>query len=52
MAARCWSGMNGMRRWKVPNCREKQIKGGSRVTKLAWIEALNPNWHDLFEEIA
>ena len=30
---------------------EKQITGGSRVTKLALIEALNPNWHDLFEEI-
>jgi|HubBroStandDraft_1064217.scaffolds.fasta_scaffold00626_18 putative endonuclease len=31
-------------------CR-KQIKGGSRGTKLALIEALDPNWHDLFEEI-
>jgi putative endonuclease len=32
--------------------REKQIKGGSRAAKLALIEALNPTWHDLFEEIA
>jgi len=32
--------------------REKQIKAGSRAKKLALIEALNPNWRDLFEEIA
>jgi putative endonuclease len=32
--------------------REKQIKGGSRKKKLALIEGLNPNWRDLFEEIA
>jgi putative endonuclease len=31
-------------------CR-KQIKGGSRGTKRALIEALDPNWRDLFEEI-
>ncbi len=31
--------------------REKQIKGGSRAKKLALIEAMNPNWKDLFEEI-
>jgi len=28
--------------------REKQIKAGSRKTKLALIEALNPNWDDLY----
>lgn len=32
--------------------REKQIKGGSRATKLALIEGLNPDWHDLYQEIA
>jgi predicted GIY-YIG superfamily endonuclease len=32
--------------------REKQIKGGSRPKKLALIEAMNPGWRDLFEEIA
>ena len=32
--------------------REKQIKGGSRAKKLALIEALNPNWDDLFAAIA
>jgi predicted GIY-YIG superfamily endonuclease len=32
--------------------REKQIKAGSRTKKLALIEAMNPDWHDLFEEIA
>jgi putative endonuclease len=30
--------------------REMQIKGGSRKKKLAFIEAANPNWRDLFEE--
>jgi putative endonuclease len=32
--------------------REKQIKGGSRAKKLALIEAKNPDWNDLFPEIA
>jgi predicted GIY-YIG superfamily endonuclease len=32
--------------------REKQIKGGSRAKKLALVEALNPDWKDLFPEIA
>ena len=32
--------------------REKQIKAGSRAKKLALIEALNPDWLDLFERIA
>jgi putative endonuclease len=32
--------------------REKRIKGGSRDRKLALIEALNPDWRDLYEEIA
>ncbi len=27
--------------------REKQIKGGSRVRKLALIETMNPTWRDL-----
>ena len=31
--------------------REKQIKGGSRAMKLALIEAANPTWRDLYEEI-
>ena len=32
--------------------REKQIKGGSRSKKLALIEAMNPEWADLWGEIA
>ena len=32
--------------------REKQIKAGSRAKKLALIEALNPEWQDLFETLA
>lgn len=32
--------------------REKQIKGGSRAKKLALVEDLNPDWRDLFEDIA
>ena len=31
--------------------REKQIKGGSRAKKLALIEAMNPEWRDLFNDI-
>ena len=31
--------------------REKQIKAGSRARKLALIEALNPTWRDLYEDI-
>jgi predicted GIY-YIG superfamily endonuclease len=31
--------------------REKQMKGGSRQKKLRLIESVNPEWHDLFEEI-
>ena len=31
--------------------REKQIKGGSRAKKLALIEALNPDWSDLFDSL-
>ncbi len=32
--------------------REKQIKAGSRARKLELIEALNPDWADLYEDIA
>lgn len=31
--------------------REKQIKAGSRRKKLALIEAANPQWRDLYEEL-
>lgn len=31
--------------------REKQLKAGSRRKKLALIEALNPQWNDLYESI-
>ncbi len=31
--------------------REKQIKAGSRKKKLQLIEAINPSWTDLYEEI-
>jgi putative endonuclease len=31
--------------------REKQIKAGSRAKKLALIEALNPDWRDLYESL-
>ena len=32
--------------------REKQIKAGSRATKLALIEKMNPAWRDLYGDIA
>ena len=31
--------------------REKRIKGGSRQKKLDLIEAMNPEWRDLYEEL-
>jgi predicted GIY-YIG superfamily endonuclease len=31
--------------------REKQIKAGSRKKKLALIEASNPAWRDLYDEL-
>jgi putative endonuclease len=31
--------------------REKQIKGGSRNRKLALIEAMNPTWRDLYDDL-
>ena len=31
--------------------REKQIKGGSRKKKLGLIEAMNPTWRDLYDEL-
>jgi putative endonuclease len=32
--------------------REKQIKGGSRVDKMTLIEATNPQWCDLYGDLA
>jgi predicted GIY-YIG superfamily endonuclease len=32
--------------------REKQIKGGSRAKKIALIETINPEWKDLYENLA
>jgi predicted GIY-YIG superfamily endonuclease len=32
--------------------REKQIKAGNRARKLALIEAMNPEWNDLYESLA
>lgn len=32
--------------------REKQIKAGSRADKLRLIEAMNPDWRDLYADIA
>jgi putative endonuclease len=31
--------------------REKQLKGGSRLKKIALIESVNREWKDLYEEI-
>jgi len=32
--------------------REKQIKGGSRKKKIDLVNSVNPEWKDLFDEIA
>jgi putative endonuclease len=32
--------------------REKQIKGGPRARKIALIEAMNPEWRDLYTSLA
>jgi putative endonuclease len=32
--------------------REKQIKAGSRAKKIALIEGTNPDWRDLFDDLA
>ena len=37
---------------EVAIMREKQLKGGSRAKKIALIEANNPEWQDLYGEIA
>ena len=37
---------------EVAILREKQIKAGSRARKLALVEAMNPRWHDLYQQIA
>ena len=31
--------------------REKQIKSGSRAKKIALIQAINPDWRDLYETL-
>jgi putative endonuclease len=31
--------------------REKQIKGGSRQKKLDLVQAMNPEWEDLYEKV-
>ena len=31
--------------------REKQIKGGSRAAKIALIDAMNPGWRDLYDDV-
>ncbi len=31
---------------------EKRIKGGSRAKKVALIEGLNPDWNDLYDDVA
>ena len=31
--------------------REKQIKAGSRASKIKLIEGMNPEWKDLYEEL-
>jgi putative endonuclease len=36
---------------RVAIAREKQIKGGSRARKIALVNAVNPDWRDLFDDL-
>ena len=31
--------------------REQQLKSGSRATKIKFVESMNPEWKDLFEDV-
>jgi putative endonuclease len=42
----------GYERMDEAIAREKQIKGGSRAKKIALIKSINPEWHDLYENLA
>ena len=50
-AASCWYGLKP-RFMQDAIAREKQIKAGSRKKKLTLIEANNPSWRDLYEDLA
>ena len=41
----------GFKRIEEAIGREKQIKGGSRKNKIEIINAFNPEWKDLYEEV-
>jgi putative endonuclease len=36
---------------RTANAREEQIKGGFRNKKVALINAMNPDWHDLYQDL-
>jgi putative endonuclease len=42
----------GFHRIEEAISREKQVKGGSRKKKMGIINAFNPEWKDLYEEVA
>ena len=44
-----WYELHGTMEFAI--LREKQIKAGSRRRKLELIEAMNPGWEDLFEQL-
>ncbi len=44
-----WYEQYGNIKWAID--REKQIKAGSRMDKVRLIEAMNPQWKDLWEVV-
>jgi putative endonuclease len=36
---------------RVAIVREMQIKGGSRQKKIELVNGINPDWHDLYDEL-
>jgi putative endonuclease len=51
MTASGWVLYESYERMDEAIAREKQIKGGSRAKKIALIEAMNPDWKDLYTSL-
>ena len=52
IGASCWLFYETRERMDEAIARKKQIKGGSRTKKMALIETMNPQWRDLYADLA